>query len=393
MRKILITSMLVCLALVSLSAQNKWTATWATAVERPFSASDMPQTSLSNNSLRQIIHVSIGGKKLRLQLSNEMSEKPVEIKSVYIADAGKGEAIDASTATYLTFNGSRSVTIEPGKAVYTDVAAYKLKPLQCLSVTIHYGQTPPKATTHRGSRTTSFLMEGESKPKAAFAAVEKFEHWYNIAALEVEAPASTRCVACLGNSITDGRGTTTDMQNRWTDVMAEALGGEVAVINLGIGGNCVVSGGISAPACERFNRDILSQQGVTDVIIFQGVNDIGGIKDDGAQRTRMLTKFYRLFAKKCHEKGIRVYGGTITPFKNSSYYSPVHEQVRQTVNHWIRTSEYYDGCIDFDKATSDPKDKEALREEWQADWLHPNAAGYKAMGEFAAKAFQEFQKK
>lgn len=393
MKKFFIASLFVCLAVVGLGAQNKWTATWATAIERPFSASDMPKTSLSNNSLRQIIHVSIGGEKLRLQLSNEMSEQPVEIKSVYIADAGKGEAINVSTATYLTFNGSRSVTIEPGKAVYTDAAAYKLKPLQCLSVTIHYGQTPPKATTHRGSRTTSFLMEGESKPKAAFAAVEKFEHWYNIAALEVEAPASTRCIACLGNSITDGRGTTTDAQNRWTDVMAEALGGKVAVINLGIGGNCVVSGGLSAPASERFSRDILSQQGVTDVIIFQGVNDIGGIKDDGDRTSRMLTKFYRLFAKKCHEKGIRVYGGTITPFKNSSYYNSINEQVRQTVNKWIRTSEYYDGYIDFDKAISNPENPEALREEWQEDWLHPNAAGYKAMGEYAAKSYLEFQKK
>lgn len=386
MRNIFITFLLVCQAVV-VSAQNKWTATWATAIERPLSVNDMPKTALSNNSLRQTIHVSIGGEKLRLQLSNEMSEQPVEIKSVYIADAEKEETINTSTVTYLTFNGNRSVTIEPGKAVYTDVAAYRLKPLQCLSVTIHYGQSPVKATTHRGSRTTSFLMEGESNPKATYATVERFEHWYNIAALEVEAPESTRCIACLGNSITDGRGATTDAQNRWTDVMAETLGGKVAVINLGIGGNCVISGGLSAPASERFNRDILAQQGVTDVIIFQGVNDIGAIKDDGSRTGRMLTKFYRLFARKCHEKGIKVYGGTIMPFKNSSYYSSTCEQVRQSVNQWIRTTADYDGFIDFDKATADPKNPDVLREEWQSDWLHPNAAGYKAMGEYAAKLF------
>lgn len=388
MKKLIITSALALLAAIGLQAQTKWTATWATAIEAPLAESDMPKTSMTNSTLRQVIHVSIGGDKLRMQLSNEKSQQPVEIKSVYIADTDGGKAIDAKTAKYLTFGGSRSVTIEPGKAVYTDVAQYKLKPLQRLSVTISYGNTPVKATTHRGSRTTSYLAQGEVAPKADFAEVEKFEHWYSIAALEVEAPASTRCIACLGNSITDGRGTTTDAQNRWTDVLAEQLGGKVAVINLGIGGNCVIRGGLSAPASERFDRDILAQQGVTDLIIFEGVNDLSGIKDDGAETVRWLKKFYRLFAKKAKEKGMRVYGGTIMPFKNSFAYSETHEKARQEVNQWIRTAPDYDGVIDFDKATADPKDPEALMESLQSDWLHPNADGYKVMGECAAKAFK-----
>lgn len=388
MKKLILTSALALLAVVGLQAQTKWTATWATAIEAPLAESDMPKTSMTNSTLRQVIHVSIGGDKLRMQLSNEKSQQPVEIKSVYIADTDGGKAIDAKTAKYLTFGGSRSVTIEPGKAVYTDVAQYKLKPLQRLSVTISYGNTPVKATTHRGSRTTSYLAQGEVAPKADFAEVEKFEHWYSIAALEVEAPASTRCIACLGNSITDGRGTTTDAQNRWTDVLAEQLGGKVAVINLGIGGNCVIRGGLSAPASERFDRDILAQQGVTDLIIFEGVNDLSGIKDDGAETVRWLKKFYRLFAKKAKEKGMRVYGGTIMPFKNSFAYSETHEKARQEVNQWIRTAPDYDGVIDFDKATADPKDPEALMESLQSDWLHPNADGYKVMGECAAKAFK-----
>lgn len=388
MKKLIITSALALLAAIGLQAQTKWTATWATAIEAPLAESDMPKTSMTNSTLRQVIHVSIGGDKLRMQLSNEKSRQPVEIKSVYIADTDGGKAIDQKTAKYLTFNGSRSVTIEPGKALYTDVAQYKLKPLQRLSVTISYGNTPVKATTHRGSRTTSYLAQGEVAPKADFAEVEKFEHWYSIAALEVEAPASTRCIACLGNSITDGRGTTTDAQNRWTDVLAEQLGGKVAVINLGIGGNCVIRGGLSAPASERFDRDILAQQGVTDLIIFEGVNDLSGIKDDGAETVRWLKKFYRLFAKKAKEKGMRVYGGTIMPFKNSFAYSETHEKARQEVNQWIRTAPDYDGVIDFDKATADPADPEALMENLQSDWLHPNADGYKVMGECAAKAFK-----
>ena len=385
MNRFFIAFALALLTFIGAGAQTKWTATWATAIESPLSDSDMPKTTLAGNALRQVIHVSIGGEKLRLQLSNEKSAQPVEVRSAYIADAAGGEAIDPATAVYLTFGGSRSVTIAPGQAVYCDAADYSLRPLQRLAITINYGKSPDKATTHRGSRTHSYIMAGESAPSAPFAVVESPEHWYNISALEVEAPASTRCVACLGNSITDGRGSTTDAQDRWTDALAEALEGKVAVINLGIGGNCVISGGLSAPASERFDRDILAQQGVTDLIIFEGVNDIGGIKDDGARTVRFLTKFYRLFARKAREKGIRAYCGTITPIRNSFYYDETREKARQAVNEWVRSSQDFDGVIDFDRAVADPQQPDVMRAEWQADWLHPNAEGYKAMGKFAAE--------
>ena len=386
MKKYIILSVLMLSAGLVLKAQTKWTATWAAAMEAPFSDSDMPEMTLTGNTLRQVVHVSISGKKLRLQLSNEKSAQPVEIRSVYIADAGKNETITEKTATYLTFDGRHSVTITPGGTVYTDAASYDLKALQRLSITICYGKTPDKATTHRGSRTRSYITAGESTPDTPFRVEETPEHWYNISALEVEAPTSVRCIACIGNSITDGRGTTTDAQNRWTDVMAEALGGKTAVINLGIGGNCVVRGGISAPASKRFDRDVLAQQGITDVVVFEGTNDIGGIKDNGQETLRMLKKSYREFIDKAHAKGLRIYGGTITPFRNSSYWSDVHENVRQEINRWIRMESGFDGVIDFDKAVADPDDPSVMSEHLQSDWLHPNAEGYKVMGKYAAKA-------
>lgn len=389
MKKAIVMSVLMLAVCLGGKAQTKWVGTWATAVERPFSEGDMPKTALDGNSLRQVIHVSLGGKKLRLRLSNEMSTQPVEIRSVYIADAGDGTDIDAGTAAYLTFDGKKSVTIEDGEAVYTDAVTYNLKPLQLLTVTINYGKTPEKATTHRGSRTTSYIMSGESAPESIYNVTEKLEHWYNISALEVEAPAGTRCIACIGNSITDGRGSTTDRQNRWTDVMAETLGGEVGVLNLGIGGNCVVSGGISEPAVKRFGRDVLAQQGITDIIVFEGVNDIGGIKDDRAERTRTLIEAYRDFVRLAHSKGIRIYGGTITPIRNTSYWSDVREKVRQNVNEWIRTSGNFDGVIDFEKAVADPQAPDTFRKELQSDWLHPNAEGYKVLGKYAAEAVQK----
>lgn len=389
MKFLTVFSVMTLLTCLGIQAQKKWVGTWATAIERPLNQNDMPKTSLKNHALRQIIHVSLGGEKLRLQLSNEMSTQPVEIKSVYIANAGTGEAIDTKTAKYLTFNGKPSITIEAGKAVYTDAFKYKLKPLQLLSITINYGQTPAQATTHRGSRTTSYIMEGESTPQTEFQIKEKVEHWYNIAALEVESNKKTRCIACLGNSITDGRGTTTDKQNRWTDVLAEELKGKVGVLNLGIGGNCVVKGGLSLPAIKRFDRDILGQQGITDLIIFEGINDIGGIKDDGKERTQQIVQAYKDFIDKAHAKGIKVYGGTITPIKHTDYWSDTHEKVRQTLNQWIRTAGHFDAYIDFEKAVVTPQQPDIIREDLQFDWLHPNAKGYELMGKQAAETVQK----
>ena len=388
MKKHFILFVLMLSVTLGLQAQTKWAATWATAIEAPFSDNDMPETTLTDNALRQVIHVSIGGEKLRLQLSNEKSQQPVEIKSVYIADAGKAETIVGKTAKYLTFNGKHSVTIAPGKTIYTDVTDYELKALQRLSITINYGATPKKATTHRGSRTRSYIMVGESSPNSSFNVEETPEHWYNISALEVKVPESTRCIACIGNSITDGRGTTTDAQNRWTDIMAETLDGKTGVINLGIGGNCVVRGGISAPAVERFDRDVLAQQGITDIIVFEGINDIGGIKDDGAETLRMLKKAYQEFINKAHAKGLKIYGGTITPIKNTSYWSETHENIRQSINQWIRMEGNFDGVIDFDKVLAAPNAPSAILENLQSDWLHPNAEGYSVMGKYAAEAIR-----
>lgn len=371
------------LTAVSLTAAEKWTGTWATAPEYT-GENDMPKTmTLTDNALRQVIHVSLGGDELRMKLSNEFSDEPVEIKSVYIADAGEGEAIDAKSARYLKFDGKESVVIAPHGSVYSDPLKYPLKPLQLLSVTVNYGKTPVHATSHRGSRTTSYIMNGVSKPKKAFEMAEKLEHWYNISSLEVMADGK-ECIAVLGNSITDGRGTTTDKQNRWTDVCAEALGGETGILNLGIGGNCVLAGGLSEPAVKRFDRDIMGQNGLTGIVIYEGINDIGGSRN--AEKTAAdLIEAYTSFIEKARSKGLKVYGATISQLGNTDYWSYFHEAARQAVNEWIRTSGKFDGVIDFDAVLADPADPTKMNPSYQFDWLHPNPAGYKAMGETAAK--------
>ncbi|MBR7018577.1 MAG: SGNH/GDSL hydrolase family protein [Prevotella sp.] len=370
----------------AIQAHAQWIGTWAAAAEFT-GPGDMPASSLSNRSLREVIHVSIGGSELRLKISNEFSKEPVDIRSMYIADALEGWEIQTKTAKYVTFNGKRNVTVEPGKALYSDVIKYPLKPLQRLTVTINYGETTPvNATSHRGSRTTSYIIPGVSKPKARFAEGEKVDHWYNIAGLEVKG-SDIPCVAVLGNSITDGRGSTTNRQNRWPDFMAEALGGTVGVLNLGIGGNSVVQGGLSEPAVKRFNRDIMEQNGVNTLIIFQGVNDIGGSRHV-EQTTHQLIAAYENFIKQARAKGMKVYLATITPFKGNGYFSYFHEAARQTVNEWIRQCKQVDGIIDFDELVRDPADPMKIKEIYSDDWLHLNPAGYEAMGKYAATFIQ-----
>ena len=360
----------------------------------------MPRSSLSNRSARQIVHVSIGGDKLRLHISNVQSTSPVDIKSIYIADATYMSRINPASATYLTFGKQRSVTLAAGEETVSDAVDYHLRPQQRLAITINYGdRTPDEASCHRGSRTTSYIIAGESTPESDFSKGEEAVHWYNIASIEVEGRDQT-AIAILGNSITDGRGSTTDAQDRWTDFFAEGLSKDpatahIGILNLGIGGNCVLRGGLSEPGVVRFDRDVLGQTGLSAIIVFEGTNDIGSFGENDPTVADRLIAAYQEFIRKGHEQGLKVYGATITPVKGSSYYGEKREAIRQQVNGWIRTTAatatdgqlHFDGCIDFDAAVRDPQDPAALRADLQDDWLHLNPAGYRLMGETAAQFF------
>ena len=392
-KKLSLMIALLSLACTGLEAQNVWKGTWATAVEYT-GKGDMPKESLSNRSCRQVVHVSFGGNEMRLKLSNEFSKEPVDIKSVYIAetDASANWEIKAKTVKYLKFNGMKNVTIAPGKAIYSDDLKFTLKAGQRLTITIDYGeQTPEHATSHRGSRTTSYIVTSSvrtAKPMdKSFVEGEKVDHWYNLSAIDVKTDVKTPVVAVLGNSITDGRGSTTNMQNRWTDFLSDALNAEkpYGVLNLGIGGNCVVEGGLSEPAMKRFDRDILGQTGVDKLVIFEGTNDIGCCGGNYEHVADTLIACYKVLIAKAKAKGIKVYGATITPTKGNGWYSYWHEAMRQQVNEWIRKGGFFDEIIDFDELVRDPQDPQRLKEEYSDDWLHLNPKGYEAMGKFAAE--------
>lgn len=393
-RTLCLNSLCILAGLVLFTSENygqsKWVGTWSTAPQLVEPGNMPPSPGLTNNSLRQIVRVSIGGDTLRLKLSNEFSSNPVVLKSVKIAVSTGGNTIDLSGNKELKFNGNPEITIKAGTSVYSDPLAFHLTPRMDVAITIYYGQTSESTTGHPGSRTTSYLISGNEASVTDFSGAITTDHWYNINAIDVKAPAEAACVAILGNSITDGRGSVTNQQNRWPDVFSESLlkntaTSRVGVLNLGIGGNCLLSGGLGPTGLSRYDRDILDQAGVRWAVVFIGVNDIGGVKtaEAASSTAANLIAGYKQMILKAHSRNIRIYGATILPFKGNGYYNTFSDQCRVEVNQWIRTSGWFDQVIDFDLAMRNPVDTtRLLLPAYQNDGLHPDAAGYKVMGEY-----------
>jgi lysophospholipase L1-like esterase len=366
------------------SAAKQWVGTWASA---PYQAqTNTPPSALTNNTYRQIVRVSIGGDTVRVKFSNITCATGVKINSANIALSPDGtkSPVDASTITPLTFSGNAAASINAKSEVYSDPVAFNLTPGMRLAITTYYGQCQSSSdmTFHYGSRTNSYLLTGDKTTSADFSGATAVERWYTISTVEVWAPLSSSAVAVHGNSITDGYGLSGGLQNRWTDAFSEKLlknvsTAQVGVLNLGIGATNVTSASNGAQSgLDRYKHDILDQSGVRWIIIFYGVNDING----GAS-ANSLTSAFAKFVTDGHARNMKVYGATITPFNGHSYYSAAHEQVRTAVNKWIRTPGNFDACIDFDKVVRDPSDTSRFLAAYKNDGLHPNAAGYKAMGE------------
>ena len=393
MKRLLVLFMVFC-AISTYSLAQNWVGTWATApqtVVRSF----MPYNNcMTNRSVRQVVKVSIGGDVIRLKLSNIYSMQPVEIRSIYIAHAKDSFAIDAKTAQYFKFGNSYKTVIPAGKQIVSDALKFNLRNLERVAITINYTSAPEVPTVHMGSRTTSYIMKGVTNAHSNFEKAFRENHWYNISGIDVYTMSNNMsAIAIMGNSITDGKCSTDNAQNRWPDVMSEMLQlkhkiTNQGVLNLGIGNNRVtVPGGFGALAKERFNRDILMQSGVKKVIIFEGINDIGAAKSGNSETVaRLLIESIQGMVRKAKARKMKVYLGTITPFKGAGYYSHFHEAARLYVNDWIRSqAKNVDGILDFAKLLQDPNDERRMKREYASnDWLHPNPAGYKAMGIYAA---------
>ena len=393
MKRLLVLLMVFC-AISTISSAQNWVGTWATApqtVVRSF----MPYNNcMTNRSVRQVVKVSIGGDVIRLKLSNIYSMQPVEIRSIYIAHAKDSFAIDAKTAQYFKFGNSYKTVIPAGKQIVSDALKFNLRNLERVAITINYTSAPEVPTVHMGSRTTSYIMKGVTNAHSNFEKAFRENHWYNISGIDVYTMSNNMsAIAIIGNSITDGKCSTDNAQNRWPDVMSEMLQlkhkiTNQGVLNLGIGNNRVtVPGGFGALAKERFDRDILMQNGVKKVIIFEGVNDIGAARSGSSETVaRQIIESIQGMVKKAKARKMKVYLGTITPFKGAGYYTHFHEAARLYVNDWIRSqTRNVDGILDFAKLLQDPNDDRRMKREYASnDWLHPNPTGYKAMGIYAA---------
>ncbi len=393
MKRLLVFLMMFC-ALSTYSLAQNWVGTWATAPQTVVKSFMPYNNCMTNRSVRQVVKVSIGGDVIRLKLSNIYSMQPVEIRSIYIAHAKDSSDIDAKTAQYFKFGNSYKTVIPAGKQIVSDALKFNLRNLERVAITINYTSAPEIPTVHMGSRTTSYIMKGVTNAHTNFAKAFRENHWYNISGIDVYTMSNNMsAIAIIGNSITDGKCSTDNAQNRWPDVMSEMLQlkhkiTNQGVLNLGIGNNRVtVPGGFGALAKERFDRDILMQSGVKKVVIFEGVNDIGAARSGSSETVaRQIIESIQGMMKKAKARKMKVYLGTITPFKGAGYYTHFHEAARLYVNDWIRSqAKNVDGILDFAKLLQDPNDDRRMKREYASnDWLHPNPTGYKAMGIYAA---------
>jgi lysophospholipase L1-like esterase len=378
-----------------------WVASWGTAQLVPDAQGALPAAQLTDATLRQVVRVSLGGRQLRVRISNVFGTEPLLVDGASLAlSDGRGQAdVAAASLRELRFGGSAAVTIPAGAEYLSDPVELVHDAGAHLAISLHFPAAPARQTAHTGSRATSFLVKGSHAMDSAWPDAEKITRWYQLAGVDVLAAPSAHTVVAIGDSITDGYGVTPDSYGRWTDHLAVRLRaagmGEVGVVNTGIGGGRLLRDGLGPNLVSRFERDVLARPGVSHAIVMIGVNDMGvqhrEQQDSPAARSALLAQMreaQRQLVVRAHDAGVCVIGATITPYAASTYYKPGpdNEQDRLAYNRWIRESGLFDGVIDFDAALRDPARPDALLKAYDNDGLHPNAAGYKAMADAAPLA-------
>ena len=389
-------ALLPCFAQDAPPATVHWVGTWASSQQIPEPANALPSDELRDATLRQIVHLSVGGVDLRVHLSNAFGTAPLHIDSVHIARplSPSSDQIDVTTDKARTFGGSSDVVIPAGAEYISDPVDYPLSGLSNLAISFHLNEAPAQQTGHPGSRASSYVVHGNLVSAVILPNAARIDHWYQIAGVDVTMPADAVSIVALGDSITDGHASTTNGNDRWTDVLAERLQGaaatnQIGVLNAGIGGNHLLVNGLGPNALARFNRDVLVQTGVRYVIVLEGVNDLGGLTRLGEVPTSEhealiahILAAYQQMIVRAHAHGIEIIGATITPYAGSDYYHPTvrDEQDRNAVNAWIRAPGHFDAVIDFDKVMRDPSHPDRLLPSYDSgDHLHPSPSGYRAM--------------
>ena len=381
----------------------EWVHTW-TAMPQLTEPHNMPPEPFTQDglvmadaTLRQTVHTSVGGGKVRLRFSNAFGGTALPITAVSVAKPVGGRAgvsaVEPGSVRRVTFAGKPSTVVPVGAQVVSDPVDFPVAAQENVTVTAYLadGQASEEITSHPGSRTTSHLVAGNHVTAADLPGATPTNHWYFLSGIEVWTRPSS-AVAVLGDSLTDGRGSTTNGNNRWPDRLLARLQShrstsDIAVLNQGAGGNRVLNDGLGPSALARFDRDILATTGVEWLIVFEGVNDIGTAEASEAAQKQVaddLIAAYEQLVVRAHAQGIRVYGATLLPFGGHGYDDPAghRESARQHVNHWIRTSGTFDAVIDLDRAVRDPGNPRTLLPAYDdGDHLHLNPTGYQAIAD------------
>jgi lysophospholipase L1-like esterase len=381
---------------------DDWIGTWTASVQ-PVWEPDFPvptniPRNLWNQTVRQTVRASIGGKQVRVVFTNEYGTQPLLIGAAHVALADKGAAIVAGSDRKLTFGGKDSIEIPPGAPAISDPVALDVAPLAKLSVSLFVPRTEPTSSMHWDGHDTAYIVSGDQTAAADFKPDSSIVSRLYLSGVMVDTTPDARAIVTFGDSITDGDGSTVDGFDRWPDNLAARLvqagGPPVAVLNQGISGAKILKDRMGVNALARFDRDVLNQPGVTTVTLMMGINDIGwpgcGLAPNDKQPTaEEIIAGYQQLVTRAHLHGLRIIGVTLTPFGDSfagtpfeGYYSEAKEKIRVAVNEWIRNSGEFDGVIDFDKAVRDPAKPSHIQAQFdKGDHLHPNPAGYKAMAE------------
>ena len=370
------------------ASPDHWVGTWAMA---PMATTIYKNDAAAKDeTLRQIMHVSLGGSMERVVVSNVFGLDPLDIGAAQIALRGSGSDIQIETANALTFNGKSSVAIPAGGRVVSDPVALKLPALSDVVISLFIPAQPMRQITEHAG-TTSYLAAGNQVAARNLDGAAGFRAWRFVTDIEVMANATSGAIVMFGDSITDGVQSTRDANARWPDVLARRLQGDpktagLGVLNEGISGNRLLHDITGPSALSRFDRDVLGQTGVRYVIVLEGINDIGHttqpVRADDTTTTQKILAALQQLIDRAHARGLKVFGATLTPYAGAKYASsPDGEVMREAENAFIRSGKF-DAVIDFDKATQDPTNPLQLLPAYDSgDHLHPNDAGYKAMGE------------
>lgn len=387
------------LSVASVSAQTHWVGTWGASPAPQYPEAQLQSKKLvfANQTVREIVHTSIGGDMVRVRLSNAYGPHTVEIGAAHIAVRAKGSSIVPGTDRVLTFSGRKSVAIPPNAPVLSDPVKLNVPANGDLAISIYIPKSAPAGGIHYGAEQTNYIGKGNLTGAASVPQAETIESWVFLTDVEVTAPQSAFTIVAFGDSITDGYHSTVDANHRWPNFLEDRLLAQhrqpkIAVVDEGIGGNRILhdaSGNVAfgVNALSRFDRDALSEPGVKYIIVLEGINDIGHAGSSAPMSqyvsTADLIAGLKQLIARAHEHGLKIFGATLTPFAGTiypGYFTPKKDVEREALNKWIRTSHAFDGVIDFDKAVRDPKHPERMLPKYDSgDHLHPNDAGYKAM--------------